>query len=198
MLIVFGTLWIRYIQIKNILKNEEYCKIIPIPLDKQRRINCLNYLCIFFMISITISMVTVASFRALEMLYIHAIGAFPLFVFGPILYCIQTWISFQLTPKVNTKFVAIVRLILTVFSILSVIFCCIFTVWSLKLYKKDRYKDRLSWKQEDGGYVQHVIAAASEWIYLLLICPFFATFVGESRRLKLVQNAKFHFTLLDK
>ncbi len=117
------------------------------------------------------------------MLYIHVIGTFPLFVFGPILYCIQTWISFQLAPKVNTKFVAIIRLIVTVFSILSVIFCCIFTVWSLMLYKKDLYKDRLSWKQEDGGYVQHVIAAVSEWIYLLLVCPFFATFVGEFHRL---------------
>ena len=156
----------------------------------------LNRISMVLIVLIGLSLVAIASFRAdSQTLVLHSIGAVPLFFCGPFLCIIQSWISFKLIPYVNFKSMAYYRLFLAIGALISEIGFSSFTVWSYFLFTKDWKKDRLKWKSSDGGFVQHVIGSAFEWIYLFIVSFFVFTFSQEFKRFKLKEDLIFVFLI---
>ena len=163
--------------------------------EDRNRINWWSNISVIIGFLISLSLITLASFRVNEMIKLHSFGTLPYFLCGPFLYIIQTWISFRLQPHVNSRFVSFIRLIISVIAVLSVILFYAFTFWSFYLFSKDWQKDRPKWTDQDDGYWQHVVAAAAQWVYILSATPFFITFVTEYRRLILLRTAVFIYKL---
>ena len=39
----------------------------------------------------------------------------------------------------------------------------------------------MHWNDKDDGYIPHVISAISQWIFVLLLSPFFGTYFNEMK-----------------
>ena len=66
------------------------------------------------------------------------------------------------------------------------------------IHSKNWRRDRLKWKPEDGGYVQHVIAASVEWIFVVVLMSLFTiSFDSEFKRLKIIEVFKLEITLIE-
>lgn len=70
------------------------------------------------------------------------------------------------------------------------------TVFALLSYRlQDPELDRRHWKSSDEGYIYHVISASMEWIFVLLLSPFFCTFIPEMRKIKFC-NGRIRYDLV--
>lgn len=186
---------LRHFQIRTLLENEDHCQLMELSEGDRNRINWWSNVSVILVFLIGLSLITLASFRIGEMYRLHSLGTLPYFLCGPSLYIIQTWISFRLQPHINSALMSSVRLIIAVIATISVVFLYLFTIWSYMLFKKDWITERRKWSPEDGGYWQHVVAAGAQWLYVLMVSPFFATLVPEFRRLILVKTALFIYKL---
>ena len=125
------------------------------------------------------------------------IAGFIAFIAIPFMYGIQSIISFHIVPKINTKFIAYFRLILTFLSVLCILSLLMLGLWSHTLFKKDWDKERHTWKPEDGGYVQHVIASSADWLSILGLALFAVSFLPEFRRIKVIRVFKLKIQTID-
>ncbi|CAG2106621.1 unnamed protein product, partial [Medioppia subpectinata] len=163
----FCTIVLRYHQILAIVRNVGFCQSLSLSLKTKEKILFYNNVSMCLSVGISISLISVASFRVMENLRLHSLGALMYFIFGPILYAIHTWISFWFSPLINSVSVAYYRLFVTIISMLSLVLYIAFTFWSYLLFEKDFRTQRQKWTDRDGGYIQHVIAAGAEWLYIL-------------------------------
>ena len=178
-----------------IIENDKFCETLSIDVVTKWRIKMSNKISITISVIICSSLVAIASIRSGEMFEFHLMVGIPLFLGTPILYLLQTWISHQTVPGVNSLSTVYYRLMLTMFSILSLVVFCLFSLWSFLAFDKDWKTERTQWKRGDDGYVQHVVANVAEWLYLLTPSLFVHTFTQEFKRLELYEM-KFNFELI--
>lgn len=149
----------------------------------------LNNYSLYLTVVSNVSLASVAAFRATEHLILHGIFAgtlFHTFVFNMIL---QTWISYKMTPNVNTLRTARFRLFLTILFITFLIICAtsifvaaIQIIVSRAPLFRMLTADRLKWDETYPGYYAHGISGVFEILAILVACPFYASFLSEVNR----------------
>ena len=159
------------------------CQLMKISMIKKKRIYLLNRISIPISFVISLTMYLLTTCRVEELYYFHIFVGFIGFILGPILFIIHSWISFYFTPEINSYFITYLRLILTIAMIFDGIF---FGIWK-------RIADLSIIPSEDNGYIQHIIAAITEYIFVLIITPYFATYITEIQRLKVISIAEFEY-----
>ena len=148
-----------------------------------------------------LGMGAVGAFRSTEHLELHlGVGAFPAFFATMIYYCIQIWFSYQMKPFVNTQRMATFRLIIAILAAILGVIMTISMFATLPLINKSysdlRGQPRLKWDESWGGYLMHCISAITENLMIFTVCPFYASFVTEFRRIK-SQNGRLKYIFLD-
>ncbi|XP_054156098.1 DNA damage-regulated autophagy modulator protein 1-like [Oppia nitens] len=195
-ILIFCTIVLRVIQVKTILDTDSYCRLLSISATGKQRILFVNCLSLYMAPVLSLGLISLASFRVIETSRIHFASAAVIFSVGPVFFGTQTWISYQLSPLINSQWMAYFRLSITLVSVVSIVSSSGFTLWSFQEFRlKFRSSDRLVWTSADGGYWQHVLAALFEWLYLLSVGPFVATFVGEVNQLKLTSGPTFEYVI---
>jgi hypothetical protein len=130
-------------------------------------------------------MLSGGAFRVTENVIIHLTSAVIGFSLLAIFECIQTRISYILIPSVNSLRIARIRLF---FCISTVVFNSFFVLCGIMsfVYLKHpfseiSYKYLLLWDESYGGYIWHCFSALFEWLLILTLTTFYATFVPEFR-----------------
>ena len=193
---IFG--WIRFKQIRYVCANINELNNNNKSLDDNQcqRILKFNKYGLYVFVAIMLSMASVAAFRSTEHLILHLLSANPLFVTYYIEVGIQSWISYQLFPSVNSVIIAKFRLIATILLYtFSTVFIVSFLV-SISQVKVPHSQvmspSRLWWDQSWGGYDAHVISSIFESLVIFMACPFFASFVTEFKRIR-SKNGRIEF-----
>ncbi|XP_054162440.1 DNA damage-regulated autophagy modulator protein 2-like [Oppia nitens] len=208
--------WIRYKQIKYFIHNNpkqqqqfnnndnnvrQKSKSIDEKLSERLstvfKLDRLNTWSLYMSIIQVLSLPAVAAFRSTESLELHLlVGAVPVFSASLIYFLMQTHITYLTIPYVGTLKMARFRLLV---SILSIIFgtCMLFGVLFSALGLKRTYADirgpsRLVWDESYGGYVGHVVSTVAENVAIFMMCPFYASFYPEFRRIE-TQNRRLKF-----
>ena len=149
-----------------------------------------NKLSVLLALIVSGSTSLVASVRISELYYIHIYTSLIAFTSGPTLYLIQTCITLRLAPIVTSLSLAYVRLGLTVLMITAGL------VFGFTQFMPE-WHFFYEWMGNefgtDPGQVQQVLQAASEYILVLLISPYFLTYIPEIRRLKCIKSAQFEY-----
>lgn len=159
-------IYVRYKQVE--LNAEEY---------NSRRLLQANKISLVFGAVACLGMSIVANFQIGNILTIHFLGAFLLFTPGAVYGFLQAWISYQLSPRHTSIIVCHIRLALSIIIAVFFILCTLFSVISLQLTSKSGLI--LHWKPEDGGYPEHIVATASEWIVAIAFLLYFFTYIRE-------------------
>jgi len=201
---VFG--WIRYKQIRYVCDNnpEFNNNDKTVTTDQIERLLRYNKYGLYMSVLIMLSMSAVGAFRSTEHLELHlAIGAFPAFFASFAYFCIQAHASYKLTPSVNTLRIARFRLIITIlafiFGIIMITTIIVATIQAVfdgvPNYQELRGPLRLKWDESWGGLVAHVVSTVTENLMIFMMCPFFASFINEFRRIS-VQKGKLKYDFI--
>jgi hypothetical protein len=131
----------------------------------------------------------VAAFRSSEHLVIHIIAGLTGCAIAIIFLITQTKMSYILITNVNSLRIARIRLICTILAFIFGTFATlavILSAFGLKVqnHSKVLSVERLLWDESYGGYVAHCLSAMFEWLAMLTLSPFFATFVPEFKNIK--------------
>ncbi|ERE88959.1 DNA damage-regulated autophagy modulator protein 2-like isoform 1 [Cricetulus griseus] len=140
----------------------------------------------------------VANFQKSTLFVAHVCGAVLAFSMGSLYMFVQTILSYQMQPKIHSKQVFWVRLLLVIWcgvSALSMMTC------SSILYSSDFGADivqKLHWNPEDKGYVLHMVTTAAEWSMSFSFFGFFLTYIRDFQKITLRVEANLHgLTLYD-
>uniref|UniRef100_A0A8C6GW38 DNA-damage regulated autophagy modulator 2 n=1 Tax=Mus spicilegus TaxID=10103 RepID=A0A8C6GW38_MUSSI len=140
----------------------------------------------------------VANFQKSTLFIVHVCGAVLAFSMGSFYMFVQTILSYQMQPKIHSKQVFWVRLLLVIWcgvSALSMMTC------SSILYSSDFGPDvvqKLHWNPEDKGYVLHLVTTAAEWSMSFSFFGFFLTYIRDFQKITLRVEANLHgLTLYD-
>lgn len=124
----------------------------------------------------------VANFQETNVFRVHMVGAMMAFGFGVVYAWLQTFMSFKMIPIVNTKRVAIIRLIL------SIIMTITFTTSSIcgpMAFRRFSGKDPTKWRPWDGGWHLHIASTCCEWISAMSLDFFILSYVREMHLISL-------------
>lgn len=186
--------WIRFKQIRFVCTNHPEFNNNDKPVDTKliERLKRLNKYGLYLSVVTMVSMSAVGAFRSTEHLELHlVVGAVPAFTASFLYFCIQTYTSYKLTPSVNTLRIARFRLIVTilafVFGIVMIITVIVASLQAV-LNRATTYEDlrgpaRLKWDHSWGGLEAHVVSTVAENLMILLMCPFYGSFVTEFMRI---------------
>ncbi|XP_071479937.1 DNA damage-regulated autophagy modulator protein 2-like [Diadema antillarum] len=133
-------------------------------------------------------MTLVANFQDSNVLIVHLIGAFLLFVMGTGYCLIHTLISYKLYPQYNTMRLCRLRLVITMVTAVSMFISIATGVVAEMLWYQthgDHSRSQVHWSPEDGGYVPHLISAFSEWVMSISLMVFYLTYTKEFFNLQL-------------
>ena len=150
--------------------------------DNQRhRVIKVNKYGLYSALVVMVDLVSAFAFRITEHFTIHMVFSF-ITIFAYCLYvAIQTWISYQMVPTVNTLRMARFRLVIAILINGSfLVFILIgFMAFSQVPQGQAYTPARLLWDKSWPGYYSHAISAISENLCVFMCCPFFASFVAE-------------------
>lgn len=185
--LLFGIMsYLQFLQLNTIYTiNDHLIQLKPSLLKNRTKINKFNKWTLYLSSYIVLIMTSIVSFRINEFPLLHPILCILLFLSIIAYLVLKTWMSFKLSPQVNTKLIAKIRLIITVLSIISFLIMIISGIWSLCVTENTTTQQRLKWKSSDSGYYQHIVSAFGQWIFVLLLSPFFATYFRETQRMKI-------------
>jgi hypothetical protein len=150
----------------------------------------LNKHSFYLSLIVMISIASIGCFRLSESIILHIISALPVFLITPVLFLIQTWITFKLIPlNFSSLIMAKMRLFITIICILSNVLAGISLLWSfLPLDNRFIIFDfnfRVNWNSSVNGYLAHCISAFGEWIFIFSLSTFIATFSNEFKKFHL-------------
>jgi len=168
------TVYVRYKQI------EQYYRDHLSPLSS--RILSKNIVSLWFGWGSAFGLSVVANFQESNVFRVHMVGAMMAFGFGNLYSWLQTIMSFQMIPIVNTICVARFRLCL------SMIMTCTFFMSSIcgpMAFKQFNGKDPTNWHYEDGGWPLHVVSTIAEWTSAMCLDFYILTFVREMHSISL-------------
>uniref|UniRef100_T1JKQ3 CWH43-like N-terminal domain-containing protein n=1 Tax=Strigamia maritima TaxID=126957 RepID=T1JKQ3_STRMM len=131
-----------------------------------------------WIVPIGVSMV--ANFQETSLFAVHAIGAFLSFGPGTLYLWTNAVLSYLVTPVINTRRMAHIRVVMSIISTSAFLITCIASPLSMAQFHG---KDRTKWFPEDGGFTLHVVATAAEWILAITFDAFILTFVKEFQRI---------------
>jgi hypothetical protein len=178
----------RYQQIKCIFSETQQINYKEVfTSDKIKLILRLNKYSFYLSLIVVISLASVGCFRVSESLILHLIFAIPLFLIFPVLFLIQTWITFKLIAlNFNSLIMAKVRLFIAIISILSIFLSGISICWSiLSLNNRSVVFDfdfRVNWNNSINGYLAHCFSALGEWLFIFSLSSFIGTFSNEFKK----------------
>lgn len=187
---VFCSVLLRFIEIKTILMSGKYSYLLNLTDRSRDRLMFWNKLSIAVALVVSGSTSLLASVRISELYYIHIYASLVCFTSGPVLYLIHTYITLRLTPIVTSVRLAYIRLGLTLMMIIAGI------VFGYTQFTPDGnpvYELIGQQLTADPDRVHHILQAASEYVFVLLISPYFLTYIPEVRRLKCIQSAQFEY-----
>jgi len=158
----------------------------------------LNKISSFIGVLIIILMVNKSSNKITESTIVHIINELLLSVSVITLLVFECLITYKLVPFVNSLLLARIRFTITVMITFSCILSTVLAILSLILFKKDfnQFEYRLKWKLLHGGYIFHILSAVSQWISVLLLSPFIATYIFDLRRIEF-NDKKFSFRFIE-
>ncbi|XP_030844939.1 DNA damage-regulated autophagy modulator protein 1 [Strongylocentrotus purpuratus] len=177
-LIVFAGVFVRFRQLTSLVP-PYYVKI-----------KSMNIWGLVFGWTSGFGMTLVANFQDSNVLIVHLIGAFLLFVMGTA-YCVtHTIISYKLYPQYNTMLLCRLRLVITTTTAVSMIISIITGVIAEMLWfhthgDHTRTRSQVHWAPQDGGYIPHLISAFSEWVMSIALMVFYLTYTKEFCNLQL-------------
>ncbi|XP_074044500.1 DNA damage-regulated autophagy modulator protein 2 isoform X1 [Macrotis lagotis] len=140
----------------------------------------------------------VANFQKTTIFAAHICGAVLTFGLGSFYMFVQTILSYKMQPKIHSKQVFWIRLVVVIWcgvSAFSMLTC------SSLLYSGHFGSDivqKLHWNPEDKGYVLHMITTAAEWSMSFSFFGFFLTYIRDFQKISLRVEANLQgLTLYD-
>ncbi|CAG9769265.1 unnamed protein product [Ceutorhynchus assimilis] len=170
---MFLTIYIRYRQVKLILgthKNNGYRPLL----------HSLNNFSFYMGIIIGLSVFLLGCFQVQPFIVMHLVGAVTACITSGSYLVIQTYLSYKIYPALGSKNLNIFRLIVVVILIISTIISGSFGLISLLLFTGD---DITQWTESSGGYLFHLISAATEWIVVLGVVFYLSLYAAEFKTL---------------
>ncbi|XP_018564121.1 DNA damage-regulated autophagy modulator protein 1-like [Anoplophora glabripennis] len=144
-------MYIRYRYVKEMC--EGHCIYL-----KNRRMNLAS---LYTGLGAAIGVSVVANFQEAFVLFVHVIGAYAAFGLGSVYQCLQTILYYRMSRVVENKYSNIVRIFLSVVSVISFSICAVFATIAFGMYDGNTVQN---WKEEDNGYNFHIISTIAEWI----------------------------------
>ncbi|XP_050408688.1 DNA damage-regulated autophagy modulator protein 1 [Patella vulgata] len=122
----------------------------------------------------------VGNFQEDAVIEAHVVGAFMAFGLGGIYAWMQSVLSYGISSlNGTTKCCRHIRIVLcTAYTILFILMIT-FTTISMRLFHKNPKK----WKPDDPGYDEHLVATITEWLMVVALSLFFATFYKEFKQI---------------
>ncbi|XP_069862376.1 DNA damage-regulated autophagy modulator protein 2 isoform X1 [Dipodomys merriami] len=140
----------------------------------------------------------VANFQKTTIFVVHKTGAVVAFSMGSLYMFVQTILSYKMQPKIHSKQIFWIRLLLVIWCGVSALSML---TSSVILYRGDFGIDidqKLHWNSEDKGYVLHLVTTAAEWSMSFSFLGFFLTYVRDFQKISLRVEANLHgLTLYD-
>ncbi|XP_037356854.1 DNA damage-regulated autophagy modulator protein 2 [Talpa occidentalis] len=127
----------------------------------------------------------VANFQKTTIFVVHVCGSVLTFGMGSFYMFVQTVLSYQMQPKIHSKQVFWVRLLMCVWCGVSAF--TMLTCSSL-LYSGSFGTDivqKLHWNPEDKGYALHMITTAAEWSMSFSFFGFFLTYIRDFQKISI-------------
>ncbi|XP_012880055.1 PREDICTED: DNA damage-regulated autophagy modulator protein 2 [Dipodomys ordii] len=123
---------------------------------------------------------------------VHETGAVVTFSMGSLYMFVQTILSYKMQPKIHSKQIFWIRLLLVIWCGVSALSML---TSSVILYSGDFGIDiyqKLHWNSEDKGYVLHLVTTAAEWSMSFSFLGFFLTYVRDFQKISLRVEANLH------
>ncbi|KAK6190204.1 hypothetical protein SNE40_002124 [Patella caerulea] len=125
----------------------------------------------------------VGNFQEDAVIEAHVVGAFMAFGLGGIYVWMQSVISYGVTSlNGTTKCCRHIRIVLCSTYTVLFILMITFTTISMRLFKGKGNRNPKMWKPDDPGYDEHLVATITEWLMVVMLSLFFATFYKEFKQ----------------
>ncbi|XP_030754611.1 DNA damage-regulated autophagy modulator protein 2-like [Sitophilus oryzae] len=174
-LLLLSVLYIRYMQVKEILKNDEEKSFDPY-------IAVANKISMYLGIIAALGVFIVGCVQEVPFLIIHLTAAAVSFTLGWLVLVLQTYVSFKLYPAVGSRTVNIIRGIITFIVGISMATTSSFGGLSLLFFTG---RDITQWTPKSGAYEMHLISTVFEWILVFGVIFFFAMYSHDFKHLVL-------------
>ncbi|KAF7281737.1 hypothetical protein GWI33_004298 [Rhynchophorus ferrugineus] len=151
-ILVFMVMYIRHIQVKDILKmNNTYDEL----LFKLNRLSLIYASCTSF------GLIILGTIPVLPYFYFHTGVGFVTFAFAMVTIHAETYISCKLYPRFGSKRLNKFRIVLSVILPIAMFSCAVTLIPSVFMFDGT---DKTQWTDKHKGYKLHVISATFEWI----------------------------------
>lgn len=160
----------------------------------------VSKICSFIGVFIVILIANKSTIRISESSILHMFTEIFSTIMIIILLLLECWITYNFVPFVNSLLLARIRYIITVMIIFSASLSVLLAIWSFIAFKKDfqQFNYRINWKLLEGGYIPHILSAISQWISVLLLSPFIASYVFDMKRIQFIDKQfSFEFIKVD-
>ncbi|XP_054155167.1 DNA damage-regulated autophagy modulator protein 2-like [Oppia nitens] len=190
--------YLQYLQVNTIYTLSDTMIQLKTSIMKNRpKIVRFNRWSIYIAVYIVLALTSVISFRSNEFGIFHPIVCITLFVAILVFVSLKSWLSLRLSPQINSKLVAKIRIAIVVIMLISFILSLICGIWAFAVTKNSKVKHRLNWSTSDDGYIPHTISAVSQWLFVILLSPFFATYFKEMKAMT-IHNGVLRITFTTK
>ncbi|KAJ8962318.1 hypothetical protein NQ318_018297, partial [Aromia moschata] len=162
------TMYVKYRQVKEIFSRHD--------IRSSYKVNIISFY-VGMLAATGISLV--ANFPETSVLTVHVTGAFMAFGLGAVYQCLQVgksiklFLYYKVSHVMENKYRNIIRLMLSIVSIVTFFICAVFALIAFGMYDGDTIQN---WKKEDNGFRFHIISTVSEWVCasctLTFICMF--------------------------
>ena len=155
--------------------------------DNQRhRVFKVNKYGLYCAVVVMVGLISTFAFRSTEHITLHLVFALATTIAYCLCIAIQTWISYQMVPTVNTLRMARFRLVIAILINASFVQCILmgFKAYSQVPEGQAYTPARLLWHESWPGYYSHAISAICENFYILMGSPFFASFAAEFKTIQ--------------
>ena len=149
--------------------------------NQQQRVVKVNKYGLYSALVVMVGLISTFAFRSTEHVILHLVFSNATIISYCLCVAIQTWISYQMVPTVNTLRMARFRLVIALLihgSFLAMLLLGIIALSQVP-YNQSFSPTRLLWDETWPGYYEHAISAILENIGIFMGCPFFASFVIE-------------------
>ncbi|KAH3886517.1 DNA damage-regulated autophagy modulator protein 2-like [Dreissena polymorpha] len=144
-------------------------------------LRCLNKWGLALGIITSLGLSIVANFQETLVEPVHIAGAGLVFGVGVVYAALQTRLTYYMHPDYNGLYIARIRLTLTLVSLVVMVLTFICAAISRRIPPKDK----LHWKPDEPGYVEHIVSTVGEWITAITFLLYFLTFVRDFTKIKI-------------
>lgn len=195
---------IRYLQCRAIIESTVFgdmnkaLEITDIT-SQIKRYSKINTIALWIGILAGYSCIMVASFRFADTYVFHMVSLCIMVI------CLTVWILVQafsfskiFAKRINTHRMFLIRSYLSYGLITSLILYIVFEIPSNKQLGWGNYTnpaERVFWDHKKSGFLLHLLSCLFEWIYFLLISPYYFTFAYDFARLSIL-NLKLSYNFI--